>query len=425
MRNIIDTPARLLIQLSAFLLLALLLPSRARAVAVKDVENVYVKDSTRYVTDMAGMLSPQAIRQADALMADIKHKTGAEPVIVIVDNLDGEDPDDYATELFELWAPGRKSTDDGVLMLISKEDRKFVIRTGYGVEGVLPDYLCWEILNQEMAPLFKQGKYEEGILKGAEAMHAALTNEEARQELIDRYEQQSGRPDAGGNMLMSLLWIALTILGCLLLYYFYLLYKTRGKETAEAYHPFEQSFLPVAVATAGTLGIAAPALLLWWLTMKQIRNKKHVCSNCGTVMKKLDEATDNLYLTPAQDAEERLKSVDYDVWLCPNCNQTDIIPFINKRTNYQQCPVCGARAMALVSDKVLRHPTTTREGEGMRTYACYNCHNITRRPYNIAKAAAPPIIIGGGGGGFGSGGGFGGGSFGGGMTGGGGSSGGW
>ena len=88
-----------------FILALLSASGQAGAVAVKDVENVFVKDSTRYVTDMAGMLSPQGLRQADALMADIRHKTGAEAVIVIVDNLDGEDADDYATELFDLWKP--------------------------------------------------------------------------------------------------------------------------------------------------------------------------------------------------------------------------------------------------------------------------------------------------------------------------------
>ncbi len=63
------------------------IPLLAGAVAVKDVDNVHVKDRTRYVTDMAGMLSPGAVARVDSLMADAWRQSSAEPVVVIVDNL--------------------------------------------------------------------------------------------------------------------------------------------------------------------------------------------------------------------------------------------------------------------------------------------------------------------------------------------------
>ena len=222
-----------------FILALLSASGQAGAVAVKDVENVFVKDSTRYVTDMAGMLSPQGLRQADALMADIRHKTGAEAVIVIVDNLDGEDADDYATELFDLWKPGKKQTDSGLILLISKEDRQMVIRTGYGLEGVLPDAICWEIINQKMAPLFKKEQYEEGILAGATALNGALTNEQARAEILQDYERNADRKDDEGNFLVTFVCFGLVVLGCLLIYYIYLLATTSKMQPTEAYLKFE------------------------------------------------------------------------------------------------------------------------------------------------------------------------------------------
>ena len=51
-----------------------------------------------------------------------------------------------------------------------------------------------------------------------------------------------------------------------------------------------------------------------------------------------DEATDNLYLNAGQDIEEQLGSVDYDVWLCPKCGETDIEPYLNHSSAYKQCP---------------------------------------------------------------------------------------
>jgi uncharacterized protein len=144
-------------------------------------------------------------------------------------------------------------------------------------------------------------------------------------------------------------------------------------------------------------------------------------------MRKLDEETDNLYLTPSQDTEEHLKSVDYDVWLCPQCNQTEILPYINNVKNYTVCPRCGARAEVLTSERIVQQPTARSEGKGIRSYTCLHCQNHSDRYFNIAKVGTPVVVvpIGRGGSGFGGGGGFSGGSFGGGMTGGGGAHGGW
>lgn len=409
-----------------FLLLSFLNSFGVWAVAVEDVENVHVQNRTRYVTDMAGMLSPTTVTRLDSIMADIWHQSSAEPVIVIVDNLDGMDVDDYATRLFDLWKPGKKDKDNGVILLVSRDDRKFVIRTGYGVEGLLPDALCWKILNNEMKPQFRQGDYDAGVLNAATAMQSVLTSDEARAELMSKYSSDEKQSDDGPNLFVTYLRLAILLLIGFLIYYFYLVFKARRMSSPQAYHLFEGKKLMILVLTVATLGIMLPVLILWLWRMKYIRNHPHICSNCGSKMTKLDEETDNNYLTPAQDAEERLNSVDYDVWLCPTCNQTEIIPFINPQKNYKICPICGARTSTLVSDRITRQPTTVTKGEGLRTYQCFNCNHSSRIPYEIPKLApAVPIIIGGGGRGFGGGGGFSGGSFGGGMTGGGGASGGW
>ena len=115
-----------------FPLLALLASFAANALDVKDVENVHVKNRSRYVTDMASALSPQALAQADAMLDSVWTATSAEPVVVIVPSLDGEDIDDFATRLFEEWGIGKRDKSNGVLVLISTGDRKAVIRTGYG-----------------------------------------------------------------------------------------------------------------------------------------------------------------------------------------------------------------------------------------------------------------------------------------------------
>ena len=147
-------------------------------------------------------------------------------------------------------------------------------------------------------------------------------------------------------------------------------------------------------------------------------------------MHKVDEEHDNDYLTAGQDKEERLKSVDYDVWLCPKCGETEIIAYKNPQTLYKECEACHFTTARLLSERIIKQPTTKAEGRGLREYKCSHCGKVSSVEYKISKltddaaigAAAGAAALGGGfsGGSSSSGGGFGGG-----MTGGGGASGGW
>lgn len=88
---------------SIFLIIACIFPI-VSALAVGDIENVHVGNRTRYVSDMAGAMSPAGRAQADSLLASMWRQSSAEPVVVIVSNLDGEEINDFATRLFTHWA---------------------------------------------------------------------------------------------------------------------------------------------------------------------------------------------------------------------------------------------------------------------------------------------------------------------------------
>lgn len=81
-------------------------------------------------------------------------------------------------------------------------------------------------------------------------------------------------------------------------------------------------------------------------------------------MRKLDEEEDNRYLTPQENTEERLNSVDYDVWLCDHCGNTLVYPYENQFTQYQKCPYCHSRAYSFEGDHILRRATTVSTGLG-------------------------------------------------------------
>ncbi len=406
--------------------------------SVTDIPNVHVADRTAYVSNPDGVLSASAVAQLNQTLAQIWQTTTAEPVVVAVDDIDSDDVDDFATRLFEEWGIGKSDKDNGVLVLIVKDKHKAVIRTGYGAEGVLPDIVCGRLLRNVMFPAFRQGNYDEGTISTVKAMSDVLTNPEAAEELKSRYandaRHSSGDDMSMGDLFEWFLGIA-GIMGliCLIVVLWEIM-STRKMEPTPRYQKLETLRTPMLFFTFLGLGMPIVAYLILVAKLKRLRNRPRICPNCGARMNRLDEDTDNLYLTPAQDTEERINSIDYDVWLCPKCNETDIIPYVNRQAPYSVCEKCGARACQLTADRIIAPPTTSREGYGEKTYTCRSCGHNNNKGYKIPKKVDDAAIVAGAvagamlgsrrGGGFG-GGGFSGGSFGGGSTGGGGASGGW
>lgn len=411
-------------------LLIALLPAVVGAVSPDKVPNVHVMRADSWVSDPDHLLSDAARQHADSILNRLSNATTAEVTVAMVADLDGQDIDSYATELFELWGIGKKDRDNGLLMVISRDDRRAALRTGYGMEGVINDARAGRIIRQDIAPNMKTGNIDSALIQAVEAISLYVTDPEAADYLhSDQKANAHGDDDLSLKEFMNG-WLTVSAIAIVVLLAWLLItyFSSRGESDPRRYTRLDSMRLPFLMAIPATLGIGVIAWLSLWLLMRHVRLHRHDCPNCGTRMHRVDEVHDNDYLTPAQDMEEKLNSVDYDVWLCPRCNETDILPYINRRSSYTVCPDCGARARALVANRILRQPTTRYEGQGVRIFRCNNCGRETQTPYTIAKIVQPPIVIvggGGGGRGFGGGGGFSGGSFGGGMTGGGGASGGW
>lgn len=406
------------------------------AITVDEVPNVHVADRTQYVSNPSGVLTAETVARLNSQIASLWANTSAELVVVAVDEVDSSmTPDEFATSLFEKWKIGKKDKDNGVLVLLSRDDHEAIIRTGYGVEGVLPDIIAGRIIRNEMIPYFRNDDYDGGMTAGVNTIVNALSDPKAAEELKSKYANDSRYADddlSGEELFNIYLYFAEFVGVTFLLLIIYMVASTKKLDDVQRYRELDRYRTMTLFAAFISLGMALPALLILLLTMKKVRRHKRYCSHCGTRMELIDEEHDNDYLTHAQDTEERLNSIDYDVWHCPKCQQTEILPYINSNSKFTECERCGARAVSLVDRKTLRQPTTHSEGEGVDIYMCRNCGNQTNKRFRIPKkenvedaAVAGAILgsmLGGRGGG---GGGFSGGSFGGGMTGGGGAGGRW
>lgn len=396
----------------------------AATYSVESVPNVHLSDSTRFVSNPDGILSPEAEVHANALLQKLMHETSAEVACVVVDDITDE-PDDFATDLFRAWGLGKKDTNNGILVLIAKNRRRAVIRTGTGVEGLLPDGLCGSIIRANMIPNFRADDYDTGTLGALADIAGILSEPEARAEIMSKYANNADVDDNAGEALFNLYLGICAIIAMIAVVYLIGAYMSVRKATRyQKYLEANKLYATYLFASFLTLGMALVAFIPLALWRHNLRRGKHLCPTCSKRMKLIDEQHDNDFLNRAQDIEERIGAVDYDVWQCPNDGTTEIIPYVQKSSAYSECPVCHARTMRVVSDRTTVQPTNFRTGTRVISRQCLNCGHEDDE-YKTLPKVAPIIIASGGRGGSGGGGGFGGGSFGGGFTAGGGASGGW
>jgi len=134
------------------------LASVVQAEQVKDLPK-----PTDYVSDIAHVLSPQAVAQLDSLCSQLDHsKANAQLAIVTVHNLDGDDAADWANQLEDSWKIGKKGTDRGVLVLLAVDDHKYRIDVAYGLEGILNDAKVGD-MGREMVPYLRARDYDSAV----------------------------------------------------------------------------------------------------------------------------------------------------------------------------------------------------------------------------------------------------------------------
>lgn len=126
------------------------------------------------VADLAGILDGTTREAVDQVSRTVLKESGAVLVVATVPSLEGMTIEDYAARLFKAWGIGEKEKNNGVLLLVAPAERKVRIEVGYGLESLLPDGRCGEIIRTEIVPAFRRGTPAEGVLDGARAIGRAI-----------------------------------------------------------------------------------------------------------------------------------------------------------------------------------------------------------------------------------------------------------
>lgn len=166
-----------------------------------------------FVNDFANILTDSEEAALTEIAERVEGDTTAEMAIVTVQTVQPLSIEEYSVRLFEKWGIGKKGKDNGVLLLVAVEDRAVKIEVGYGLEGVLPDGLCGEIIRKFIIPEFKMGRFGSGIIAGVSEIASVVSGKK-----VDYGGVHGAEPEIVGKIkgfvqsVMILFFIAIFVL---------------------------------------------------------------------------------------------------------------------------------------------------------------------------------------------------------------------
>jgi len=126
------------------------------------------------VNDVAGIVPLPVRERVETKLRNLEGRTGAQVAVLTVDSLEGDPIEDYAVRVFKTWKLGRKDVNDGVLLVVARQERRMRIEVGYGLEDRLTDARSRQILDDIVRPHFRGGNFGAGVEAGVDAIAATI-----------------------------------------------------------------------------------------------------------------------------------------------------------------------------------------------------------------------------------------------------------
>jgi uncharacterized protein len=348
---------------SAVLSLAILSLAAAPAVAQR-----FPAEPGDGVADLAGVLSPADEAGIRAIIGRMRANPGVEVAVLTVRSV-GEygawTQEEFATGVYNSWRLGEGQRQDGVLVLLSVDDRFTRIELGDGVPAE-QDARMAAIVEDVMVPRFRGGDMGGGLHDGVLAVANAFGTQ------APAAAGESGAPPSAEPLAGQ---------------------ATQPQDAAPV-DPQPQTAVPAAPAPQPAYtpdyttydryddepqisGAALFTLLFCGVLMASLgawiyqRTRKRKCAECGVQMVRLTEADDDVYLDSGRLKEEVLGSVNYDVWHCPGCGVHAVVSD-PKWSRHDRCGECGYRTVA-TTRAVVEQPTYDSSGSEQIEKACAHC----------------------------------------------------
>ena len=264
------------------------------------------------------------------------------------------------------------------------------IEVGYGLEPLLTDSLCGEIRDTEIIPHFQQRHYPAGIVAGTgrlaailEAHPDAARGVPGSAPLLVRTPRRNALAATSGVAVAALVLVVVGLAVALRRLYSttaFVLATTIGLAALAiaAYFLWRAPWVQRPLALFGGAGTAS--LAAWFYNFRKYRRfGPHGCSKCGTRLELLSEQDEDPKLSAVQRLEEKLGSVDYDVWICPACLNTDTERYLAPFSSFSECPTCKARTFKEDHQMTIRAATIASTGLARVDGRCVSCNHKTVR----------------------------------------------
>lgn len=317
-------------RLFKFTLIAIFLPMLAWAQNYPDYKELFVNDFGNLLT--AG--EEQDIR---AKLVELREKRDIEFTVVTISRMSDYDHsgpiEPFATGLFNHWGIGNANRNDGVMMLVSRYDRKMRIEVGSGY-GTSKNAPMKRIIDGQITPRFKEGDYNDGISAGVDAAVFNLVGEYPGEIDGSPFQKAKG-------------WITRLI------------------------DVFKWALWPIGAGFAG---------FVVWMWRRWVRYHPRRCPVDRNNMILLAEHWDDKHLNEGERTEEELESVDYDVWYCESCEHVTIEAYKSWFSRFSACRNCNYKTLEGTTT-ILRSATTSSTGSKRIDYQCHNCDE----EYSVTK----------------------------------------
>lgn len=335
-----------------------------------------------YVTDTAGMIHSQDIDSLNAYLADIEKATGAQIAVVVLTSIGEENPRDFANRLFAHWGLGRKGVDDGLLLLIVQDQKRWEFETGYGLEGSLPDVVLKRIGEELLVPKMRENLPALGIYNSIMRIGQILEEDQKETDPAMRdYIRQRRVADA--NEVDWVFWaiaVAIYTVVAFSVAFLWIGHFALKMELGDSVDGRIQSI------TKGTRSFwfvlcfvlfSLPMLVSWLLVQamkKDLKKDRTSCPECKQdALEKLPKVLAKDFLSPGQLKEIEMGNAGTDIWRCTNCQfQREVKRFL-KPNSQLNCKQCGFETCARKYRDTSVYPTTERGGKEIWDYHCQFC----------------------------------------------------
>lgn len=333
------------------------------------------------VVNPDSILSPEVCAKIEASVQNLKVRTGVEFAVVVVNQIDSHDCDQFNADLLKLWSSKAKGHRVGMLLLLVLDQRSITLQRGKDLRPILSNQFIDNVLDTILVPGLVKGQYDTTILNAV----GFMSNKMDDKSLWRLYSEHQ----RSGLQFLDLVLSYLTLSVLVMLFYTWLLYfkykKVHGAVNIRyvIISNYMRSMRLWVYLFPLTMGII---YLYLFFHKRHIRYRSQVCGKCGHSMYLLSGSeAEDAFINTLQDQDQIYKSPDYDLWSCKYCSNYKVLSYTPVETGFSTCPKCKKTTYHVVENRILIYPTAPHRGEGRLLYRCEKCGTTNYEFYKFAQ----------------------------------------